>query len=462
MAICAVRSAPSVTSLHLQPRPASSKKLLSGSLIHFAKFWQPWTKQSSEKQFPLAVSQIHQMACAHPGDRREKCKKNINTHETQQEKKNKAGPPPSQQQRAFGNDDDDDGIIGGKAFKPTFVSIAWNPVGSDPEKKGWQQNKQLFIVEGRLFLFFRHVRGLQRRQETQTGGFLHRRAGGRDVNRRSEGELCRSVRRKRREGQKSPSDTIPGGGEKCIESPDPDRVHGSFKSAEKKTFTVVKKEQPEVKREPSESPKRREGGCGESGRLQELRDGVQYGRKFWPNGETVTCLARTLQIIERLRMIEILANYFCSVILILSPDDLLATSVRKLSKAKVEDIALVLKTESVNQIVQLLLEDGVVHLVDKCSMMPGTPLKFMLAHPTKGVQEVLERFGGRQREHLQLELGEQHEHVPGRLPGWTALGRIQEYIPGLRNIVGVEQISCLEKAIICNTSVKLGISGLLF
>ncbi|EDS42317.1 DNA ligase 1 [Culex quinquefasciatus] len=44
--------------------------------------------------------------------------------------------------------------------------------------------------------------------------------------------------------KKSPSDSIPGGGEKCIESPDPDRVHGSFKSAEKKTFTVVKKEQP--------------------------------------------------------------------------------------------------------------------------------------------------------------------------------------------------------------------------
>ncbi|EDS42080.1 conserved hypothetical protein [Culex quinquefasciatus] len=60
--------------------------------------------------------------------------------------------------------------------------------------------------------------------------------------------------------KKSPSDSIPGGGEKCIESPDPDRVHGSFKSAEKKTFTVVKKEQPEVKREPSESPKRRTTG----------------------------------------------------------------------------------------------------------------------------------------------------------------------------------------------------------
>ncbi|EDS42158.1 conserved hypothetical protein [Culex quinquefasciatus] len=284
-------------------------------------------------------------------------------------------------------------------------------------------------------------------------------------------ELCRSVRRKHRESQKSPSDSMPRGGEKYTKKHIVKvyqglcRVHGSSKLAEKKK-----------KREPSESPKRRKCVCGESGRLQEQQDGVQYGTKgyhplenaFWRKSETVTCLARTFQIIEktseRLRMIKILANYFWSVIL--SPDDLLArrqaghcgalvddaikqstgrslaqilmdaqttadqsksshrmmfrpaplsvkdvfgklrkinkmtgtddgqdsvdvcggltrfASVEKLPKAKVEDVALVLKT-----IVPLLL-------VDKCSMMPGTPLRPVLAHPPKGVQKVLERFDG--------------------------------------------------------------------
>ncbi|EDS32949.1 conserved hypothetical protein [Culex quinquefasciatus] len=339
--------------------------------------------------------------------------------------------------------------------------------------------------------------------------------------------------------KKSSSNSIPGGGEKCIESPDPDRVHGSFKSAEKKTFTVVKKEQPEVKREPSESPKRREGGCGDSGRLQELRDGVQYGRKFWRKGETVTCLARTLQIIERLQMIEILANYFCSVVLILSPDDLLAIKdvfgkLRKINKMTGTDDGqdsvdvwagrhgLVWWSSRCSCAMTPPNHDGfnepVANALSKCEKafegeggghcvgaedgvrqpdctvaaggrggLPGGQV-FDDAGNTvevhvgasdqgrsgsvgairrEGFKCELKYDGDRALFHLlkdgSLELGEQHD-APGRdcPDGPHSEGFAKEYIPGLLNIVGVEQISCLEKAIICNTSAKLGISGLSF
>uniref|UniRef100_A0A1B0D270 DNA ligase n=1 Tax=Phlebotomus papatasi TaxID=29031 RepID=A0A1B0D270_PHLPP len=66
-------------------------------------------------------------------------------------------------------------------------------------------------------------------------------------------------------------------------------------------------------------------------------------------------------------------------------------------KAKVDENALLVKTAycecpDYGQIVPVLLSNGPLALPEKCKMLPGTPVKPMLAQPTKDIQDVFQRF----------------------------------------------------------------------
>jgi len=46
------------------------------------------------------------------------------------------------------------------------------------------------------------------------------------------------------------------------------------------------------------------------------------------------------------------------------------------------------------KIIPALIQDGIEKLPQTCSITPGIPLKPMLAHPTKSIASIFERFEG--------------------------------------------------------------------
>uniref|UniRef100_A0A183BSF4 DNA ligase n=1 Tax=Globodera pallida TaxID=36090 RepID=A0A183BSF4_GLOPA len=109
----------------------------------------------------------------------------------------------------------------------------------------------------------------------------------------------------------------------------------------------------------------------------------------------VRCLQGKLRIgLAEQSLVVALANAFTTMELRTQKKKL---SGEKLKERMAEDVQK-LKTvycecPNLGRIIEVVLRSGIASLADECRLTPGIPLKPMLAHPTKGIQELLDRFG---------------------------------------------------------------------